>query len=122
EDSSNVLSVAFPSIAYSNTLFFNAAYNCQVVVRDDEPEESLIGRFRREVFKARVIQDCRRRRFFETSQEKRKRKTREAARRNRKRFQQKKVKVEEASKTKKKKQEDNSDDDNWEFLDINLPY
>ena len=52
---------------------------------EHEPEEKLIGRFRREVFRAGIIQECKRRRYFETNQEKRKRKTRDAARRNRKR-------------------------------------
>lgn len=80
------LSVVFPSLAFSNTLFFNSAYNVQVFVGDDEPEEKLISRFRREVFKAGVIQECKRRRFFESTQEKRKRKAREAAKRNRKRL------------------------------------
>lgn len=53
---------------------------------DNEPEEKLLGRFRRAVFRAGVIQECKRRKFFETSQEKRKRKHREAAKKNRKRF------------------------------------
>ena len=78
------LSVAFPALAFSNTLFF--ASNVTLVVGEDEHEEKLIGRFRREVLKAGVLRECRRRRFFECSQDKRKRKSREAARRNRKRF------------------------------------
>ncbi|KAL1553947.1 30S ribosomal protein S21, chloroplastic-like [Salvia divinorum] len=111
------LSVAFPALAFSNTLFF--ASNVAMIVAEDEPEEKLIGRFRREVLKAGVLQECRRRRFFECSQEKRKRKSREAARRNRKRRpQQPKAKAE----TSKKKAQDTNDDDNWEFFDIDLPY
>lgn len=77
-------SVAFPALAFSNTLFF--ATNVTLVVGEDVGEEKLIGQFRREVLKAGVLQECRRRRFFESSQEKRKRKSREAARRNRKRL------------------------------------
>ncbi|KAK6127728.1 hypothetical protein DH2020_038534 [Rehmannia glutinosa] len=84
-ESPDSLTVAFPSLKFSNTLFFNSAYNIQVVVGDDEPEEKLIGRFRREVLKAGVLQECKRRRFFESTQEKRKRKAREAAKRNKKR-------------------------------------
>lgn len=53
---------------------------------ENEPEEKLLGRFRRAVFKAGVIQECKRRRFFESSQDKKKRKAREASKRNRKRF------------------------------------
>jgi len=73
-------------MAYSNTLFFQSPYNVQVVVAEDETEEKLLGRFRREVTKAGVVQECRRRRYFENKHEEKKRKSREAARRNRKRF------------------------------------
>jgi len=72
-------------MAFSNTLFFQSPYNVQVVVAEDEPEERLLNRFRREVLKAGVIQECRRRRYFENKQEEKKRKSREAAKRNRKR-------------------------------------
>lgn len=58
----------------------------QVVVDENEPEERLLNRFRREVMRAGVIQECKRRRFFETKQDEKKRKTREAAKRNRRRF------------------------------------
>lgn len=54
-------------------------------MEDNEPEEKLLGRFRREVMKAGVIQECKRRRYFENKQEEKKRKTREAAKRNRRR-------------------------------------
>lgn len=53
---------------------------------DNEPEDKLLGRFRRAVFKAGVIQECKRRMFFESSQERKKRKVREASKRNRRRF------------------------------------
>lgn len=76
----------FPSLSFSNILFFKSAYNVQVIAGEHEPEEKLIGRFRREVFRAGVIQESKRRRFFESTQEKKKRKSRDAARRNRKRF------------------------------------
>ena len=58
----------------------------QVVVAEDEPDEVLLRRFRREVTKAGVIQECKRRRFFENKQEEKKRKAREAGRRNRRRY------------------------------------
>lgn len=53
---------------------------------DYEPDERLLGRFRREVMRAGVIQECKRRKFFENKQYEKKRKTREAAKRNRRRF------------------------------------
>ncbi|ONK78972.1 uncharacterized protein A4U43_C01F1560 [Asparagus officinalis] len=69
----------------ANVLYFKSGYNVQVIVDEDEPEEVLLRRFRREVAKAGVIQECRRRRFFENTQEEKKRKKKEAARRNRRR-------------------------------------
>ena len=50
-------------------------------VEENEPEERLLNRFRREVMRAGVIQECKRRRFFENKQEEKKRKSREAAKR-----------------------------------------
>ncbi|OMO94625.1 Ribosomal protein S21 [Corchorus capsularis] len=80
-----ITAVTCPSLAYANTLFFKSGvYNAQVVVAEDEPEEKLLSRFRRAVFLAGVIQECRRRMFFESSQDKKKRKAREASQRNRK--------------------------------------
>ena len=58
----------------------------QVIVDDNEPEERLLGRFRREVMRAGVIQECKRRRFFENKQDEKKRRTRDAAKRNKRRF------------------------------------
>lgn len=84
--SSELASVICPSLAYANTLFFKSAYNVQVIVDDNEPEERLLNRFRREVMRAGVIQECKRRRFFENKQDEKKRKSREAAKRNRRRF------------------------------------
>lgn len=84
--SADVTSVVCPSLAYANTMFFRSAYNVQVIVAEKEPEERLVGRFKREVMRAGVIQECKRRRYFENKQEEKKRKTREAAKRNRRRF------------------------------------
>jgi ribosomal protein S21 len=84
--SSSLASVICPSLAYANTLYFNSAYNVQVVVEDNESEERLLNRFRREVMRAGVIQECKRRRFFENKQDEKKRRTREAAKRNKRRF------------------------------------
>ncbi|KAE8720143.1 30S ribosomal protein S21 [Hibiscus syriacus] len=74
-----------PSLAYANTLFFRSAYNVQVIMDDNEPEERLLNRFRRDVMRAGVIQVCKRRKFFENKQDDKKRKSREAAKRNRRR-------------------------------------
>ncbi|XP_057996704.1 30S ribosomal protein S21, chloroplastic isoform X2 [Hevea brasiliensis] len=84
--SADLSSVICPSLAYANTLFFKSAYNVQVIVDENEPEERLLNRFRREVLRAGVIQECKRRRFFENKQDEKKRKSREAAKRNKKRF------------------------------------
>lgn len=66
-------------------MYFNSSYNVQIIVDDNEPEERLLNRFRREVMRAGVIQECKRRRFYENRQDKEKRKSREAAKRNRRR-------------------------------------
>lgn len=79
------MSVVCPSLAYANTLFFRSGYNVQVIVDDNEPEEKLLNRFRREVMRAGIIQESKRRKFHENKQDEKKRKTREAAKRNRRR-------------------------------------
>ncbi|KAL2553098.1 Ribosomal protein S21 family protein [Forsythia ovata] len=60
-------------------------FHTKVIADENEPEEKLIGRFRREVMRAGVIQECKRCRFFENKQDKKKRKSREAAKCNRRR-------------------------------------
>lgn len=86
---------------------------------EHEPEEKLIGRFRRDVLRAGIIQECKRRRYFETTQEKRKRKAREASRRNRKRRPiLKALRQDEPEVSKKVKDEE----DNWDFIDVDIPY
>lgn len=76
--------ICFPALAWANVLYAKGGnYNAQLVIPDDEPEESLLRRFKREVMKAGVLQEFKRRRWFENTQEKKKRKVREAARKNR---------------------------------------
>ncbi|KAI3520684.1 hypothetical protein L1887_10134 [Cichorium endivia] len=111
--SGDLMSVVCPSLAYANTLYFNSAYNVQVIVEDNEPEEKLLGRFRREVMKAGVIQECKRRRYFENKQEEKKRKTREAAKRNRRRRTPFRNPNDDKVESVNKKRED--DDDNWDM-------
>lgn len=53
---------------------------------ENESEDQVVNRFRRQVLRAGILQECKRRRFFENSQGKIKRKAREAAKRNRKRL------------------------------------
>ena len=84
--SSFINPIVCPALAYSNTLYFKSCYNVQVIVGENEPEDKLVGRFRREVLRAGVIQECKRRRYFENTHDKKKRKARDAARRNRKWF------------------------------------
>ncbi|KAB8086218.1 hypothetical protein EE612_009388 [Oryza sativa] len=60
-------------------------YNVQIVVDENEGEESIFRRFRREVMRAGVLQEIKRRRRYESKKDERKRKAREAGRRNRRR-------------------------------------
>ncbi|KAK4347720.1 hypothetical protein RND71_034059 [Anisodus tanguticus] len=111
---SDVTAVVCPSFAYANTLYYKSAYNVQVIVGDNEPEEKLIGRFRREVMRAGVIQECKRRRYFENSQDEKKRRTRDAARRNRKRRGPPRNFSEDKQEASKNKRDDDGED-NWEL-------
>ncbi|KAL8108995.1 uncharacterized protein LOC141672319 [Apium graveolens] len=114
------MSVVCPSLLYSNTLFFRSAYNVQVIVDDNEPEEKLLGRFRREVMRAGIIQECKRRKYHENKQDEKKRKTREAAKRNRRRrtpFRAGPPDRMDTAKSSKKEE----DDDNWELPQGGLP-
>ncbi|KAG4933625.1 hypothetical protein JHK87_047627 [Glycine soja] len=116
-----VSAVANPSHGHAKTLFFRSAYNVQVVVEENEPEERLLNRFRREVMRAGVIQECKRRRFFENKQEEKKRKTREAAKRKSRsrRFQSKFQPQNKPDVAATKKEED---DDNWDLPEVDAPY
>jgi len=83
----NFRNVSFSTIAYPTLSAKYSNYKAEIVITDDdEPEDQIINRFRKEVIMAGVFQECRRRRFFETPQDKIKRKAREAAKRNRKRY------------------------------------
>ncbi|CAN4080427.1 unnamed protein product [Withania somnifera] len=113
---SDVSNVVFPSLAYANTLYFKSSYNVQVIVGDNEPEEKLLGRFRREVMRAGVIQECKRRRYFENAQDEKKRRTRDAAKRNRRRRGPPRNFSEDKQETSTKKRDDDGED-NWELPD-----
>ncbi|CAN4081768.1 unnamed protein product [Withania somnifera] len=113
---SDVPAVAFPSLAYANTLYFKSSYNVQVIVGDNEPEEKLLGRFRREVMRAGVIQECKRRRYFENAQDEKKRRSRDAAKRNRRRRGPPRNFSEDKQETSTNKRDDDGED-NWELPD-----
>ncbi|TKY63094.1 30S ribosomal protein S21 [Spatholobus suberectus] len=101
---------------------FRSAYNVQVVVDENEPEERLLNRFRREVMRAGVIQECKRRRFFENKQEEKKRKSREAAKRksrSRRPLSRYPVQNKQDVATTKKEEDD---DDNWDLPEVDAPY
>ncbi|KAL6973095.1 hypothetical protein U1Q18_027269 [Sarracenia purpurea var. burkii] len=119
--SDDLLSVVCPSLVFANIVFFKSGYNVQVIVGENEPEEKLINRFRRDVLRAGVIQECKRRRFFESKQDEKKRKAREAAKRNRRRRPQPKAPTVDKQGASKKKG-CNEENDNWDFVDGELPY
>ncbi|RRT74124.1 hypothetical protein B296_00031677, partial [Ensete ventricosum] len=114
-----VAAVVDPALHNANVLFFGSGYNVQIVVDEGESEEALLRRFRREVSKAGVIQECKRRRFFENKQEEKKRKAREASRRNRPRFSSSTLSGDNDSAP---KQSRDDLDDNWEMPEGDLPY
>ncbi|XP_072995839.1 small ribosomal subunit protein bS21c-like [Typha latifolia] len=113
-----------PALRHANVLFYKSGYNVQILVDDDESEEALLRRFRREVSKAGVIQECKRRRFFENKQEEHKRKVREAGRRNRRRWSSSGPRFSPSSTTDGEAPKRASDDldDNWDMPEGDLPY
>lgn len=116
------MSVICPSLAYTNTLFFRSAYHVQVVLEDNEPEGKLLNRFRREVMRTGIIQECKRRRFFENKQEVKKRKSREAAKRNRRRRPQFSRGGSQDSEDISNSKKEDEDEDNWDLPDGAFPY
>lgn len=97
-------------------LISRGAHNAQIFVGEGESEESVVRRFRREVFKAGVFEECRRRRFFESKQDVKKRKRRSAIRRNApRRPLQKPIKITEA-------EDDEEEEDNWDFPDRDVGF
>nr|XP_027186777.1 30S ribosomal protein S21, chloroplastic isoform X2 [Cicer arietinum] len=118
--------IAYPTLSYSSTTLLHVKssnYNVQVVVEEDEPEDQLVHRFRKEVLRAGILQECRRRRFFETPQAKVKRKAREASRRNRKWPYSRILAQNKDESPNKEKDDDGEEEDNWELSDVpDLPY
>ncbi|KAM7273693.1 hypothetical protein ACFE04_028357 [Oxalis oulophora] len=93
----------------------SSKYNVQVVVEENEGEDSILKRFKRQVKDAGIIDESKARRFFETPKQRKLRKAKDFARRNKKRRFQPKPKE-------KPKEADNDDDDNWEYVETILPY
>ncbi|XP_074580585.1 uncharacterized protein LOC141836992 [Curcuma longa] len=117
-----IVGICFPALAWANVLYAKGGnYNAQAVIPDDEPEESLLRRFKREVMKAGVIQECKRRRWFENTQEKKKRKVREAARKNRRWRYIPKVQKRD-NENEPPENEQGEEVDNWELPEGEIPY
>jgi ribosomal protein S21 len=68
-----------PSQRYANVMWFKGSYNVEIICGEEEPEESIVRRFRQAVSSAGVIRECQRRRYKETPQDIIKRKQRQAA-------------------------------------------
>ncbi|XP_010252601.1 PREDICTED: uncharacterized protein LOC104594134 [Nelumbo nucifera] len=123
EDGNSIDSIINPALHHANVMFFRSAYNVQVMVDEGEPEEALLRRFRREVSKAGVIQECKRRRFFENKKEERKRKAREAGRRGRRRRSGgPRIPFSSGSSDAAASKKSGEDDDNWDMPEGDLPY
>ncbi|KAM7506501.1 hypothetical protein LguiA_016954 [Lonicera macranthoides] len=122
----DVMSVVCPSLAYTNTMYCKSGYNVEVEVEEDESDDYLLSRFRRDVMRAGVIQEVKRRRYFENKQEERKRRVRDAARRNRARrpfIRPPEVNVEDFDDDNDDNVDFEDDDDNWDLPgDLELPY
>ncbi|XP_042976292.1 30S ribosomal protein S21, chloroplastic-like [Carya illinoinensis] len=104
--SSSLASVICPTLAYANTL---------------QHKERLLNRFRREVMRACVIQECKRSRFFENKQDEKKRRNREATKRNKKSRPQLRTPPETKREATTDKKED--DEDNWDLTEEgDIPY
>ncbi|WOL19098.1 hypothetical protein Cni_G27895 [Canna indica] len=118
--------VVNPAPDHANFLLFSSGYNVQIVVDEGESEEALLRRFRREVSKAGVIQECKRRRFFENKQDEKKRRAREAGKRNRRRRSGPRFSSAAAASSgdnDSATKEANDDlDDNWDLPEGDLPY
>ncbi|KAL0915630.1 hypothetical protein M5K25_016063 [Dendrobium thyrsiflorum] len=114
--------VVNPALSHANVLFFTSCYNVQILVEENEPEEVLLRRFRREVSKAGIIPECKRRRFFENFQEEKKRKAREAGRRNRRRrFSGQRFNSASQEENSPNKKASDDKDDNWDLPEGGIP-
>ncbi|XP_006647009.1 30S ribosomal protein S21, chloroplastic-like [Oryza brachyantha] len=91
-------------------------YNVQILVDENEGEESIFRRFRREVMRAGVLQEIKRRRRYESKKDERLRKAREAGRRNRRRRMMEEPRFpEEDADSEAARRARDEDKDNWEI-------
>ncbi|KAJ4823389.1 hypothetical protein Tsubulata_023431 [Turnera subulata] len=56
----------YPATSSVSTRCFSSGFNVHIYVEEDEPEERVVWRFRREVMKARIFQECKQRRCPQT--------------------------------------------------------
>ena len=94
-------------------------YNVQIVVDENEGEDSIFRRFRREVMRAGLLQEIKRRRRYESKKDEKIRKAREAGRRNRRRrmMDDRRFPEDEGDSDAVRSRRD-EDDDNWEVNGI----
>jgi ribosomal protein S21 len=108
--------VLSPPASSVKPIFSRGGYNAQIFVGENESEDSVVRRFRREVFKANVFEECRRRRFFESKQDIKKRKSRSPVKRNVPRRP-----LEKPTKETEVK-DDEEEEDNWELPDRDIGF
>uniref|UniRef100_A0A0D6R7Z8 30S ribosomal protein S21, chloroplastic n=1 Tax=Araucaria cunninghamii TaxID=56994 RepID=A0A0D6R7Z8_ARACU len=109
-----------PSLPYANIMGFKGPYNVQIFVDENESEDSITSRFRREVLKEGILQECKRRRYHENRQDIKKRKVRDAQRRNgrgRRSSRRRQTDDDEYD-----DDDDDDDDDNWELPEEDIGF
>ncbi|KAH9318914.1 hypothetical protein KI387_020683 [Taxus chinensis] len=89
------------------------AYNVQVFVGENESEDDLLKRFRRAVWEAGVISECRRRRYFESPQDAFKRKNQILRNKKKRRYARAKSSKEEEKSKDGAEDDENENDDDW---------
>eukprot|EP00252_Welwitschia_mirabilis_P010291 TRINITY_DN2348_c0_g1_i1.p1 TRINITY_DN2348_c0_g1~~TRINITY_DN2348_c0_g1_i1.p1 ORF type:complete len:243 (+),score=39.80 TRINITY_DN2348_c0_g1_i1:286-1014(+) len=95
--------------------------NVEIFVGEDEPIDSVIRRFNREVHRQGIMDEVKRRRYHETTQEKKKRKRRALQRANSRsrRYRQRKFAERKRSAGASTQEEEDSDDETLEKWDMN---
>lgn len=111
-----------PSIQYANIMRFKGPYNVQIFVDEAESEDSITNRFRREVLREGILQECKRRRYHETRQDIKKRKGKDALKRARN------GRARRALRRKREENEDDDgddeddEDDNWQLPEEDIGF
>ncbi|KAL6008106.1 hypothetical protein ACLOJK_033612 [Asimina triloba] len=115
------IGLRFSSPSDCGTAIRGAGFNVEIIVDEDEPEDSFIRRFRTQVLRAGILQESKRRRFCETKQERRKRKSREASRRNRQRNFQSRGRTPYGEEEAMEDDDFDRSEDNWEMIGGEIP-